>query len=123
MEHTYDFLKTQGQLAHTTYIVVERRGKREDGELEIAFKRIRKGANHRGAMPEFEMVFADKKINSSGLQIADLTARPIGRYFLKPKQPNRAWEIIERKLYRNQVISDGSAPSPSLKKTKGLRQA
>ena len=48
-----------------------------------------------------ELVFADKKANSSGLQLADLTARPIGRHVLNPEQRNRAWEIIEQKFRRS----------------------
>jgi hypothetical protein len=79
----------------------ERRGKREDDELELAFRRIRDGANYVGEMPGFEIIFADKKTNSAGLQLADLTARPIGRHVLDPAQPNRAWEIIEPKLRRS----------------------
>ena len=51
-------------------------------------------------MPGFEIFFANKKTNSTGLQLADLTARPIGRHILDPLQPNRAWDIIESKLYR-----------------------
>ncbi|HET9904476.1 MAG TPA: DUF3800 domain-containing protein [Xanthobacteraceae bacterium] len=91
----------RGQHTCTTHIMVERRGKREDDELELAFRRIRDGANQWGAMPGFEIVFVDKKTNSSGLQIADLTARPIGRHVMNPYQPNRAWEIIEPKLRRS----------------------
>jgi hypothetical protein len=101
MERAYAFLRDHGQHVHTTHIMVERRGKREDDELELAFRRIRDGANQWGAMPGFQMVFVDKKTNSSGLQIADLTARPIGRHVLDPNQPNRAWEIIEPKLRRS----------------------
>ena len=101
MERAYAFLRDRRQHARITHIVVERRGKREDDELELAFRRIRDGANHRGAMPGFEIVFADKRINSAGLQLADLTARPIGRHVMDPVQPNRAWDIIERKLHRN----------------------
>ncbi|HSG39259.1 MAG TPA: DUF3800 domain-containing protein, partial [Thermoanaerobaculia bacterium] len=44
--------------------------------------------------------FADKKTNCCGLQLADLFARPIGRKVMNPRQPNRAFEFIERKLYR-----------------------
>jgi len=47
-----------------------------------------------------EIIFADKKTNSSGLQMADLVARPIARVILDlPGQPNRAWPIIEKKLF------------------------
>jgi hypothetical protein len=37
---------------------------------------------------------------SAGLQLADLVARPIGRKIIDPTQPNRAFEILERKLRR-----------------------
>jgi len=45
--------------------------------------------------------FVSKAANVPGLQIADLVARPIGRHALDPRQPNRAFEIIEKKLDRN----------------------
>ncbi|MDF1585244.1 DUF3800 domain-containing protein [Marinimicrococcus flavescens] len=82
-------------------IGVEKRGRREDDDLELAFRRIRDGASLEGPMPGFEIVSADKKTNSAGLQLADLTARPIGRHVLDPAQPNRAWDIIEPKLRRS----------------------
>lgn len=43
-------------------------------------------------------VFADKKSNSCGLQLADLTARPIGIHYLRPEQDNAAYEIIKLKI-------------------------
>ncbi len=101
MERAQRFLGERDQDTRKTHIVVEKRGKREDDELELAFRRIRDGANRVGAMPGFEIVFADKKTNSAGLQLADLTARPIGRHVLDPTQPNRAWDIIEPKLRRS----------------------
>lgn len=103
MERAYSFLREQEQHKHITHVVVERRGRREDDELELAFRRIRDGANYQGEMLGFEIVFADKKINSAGLQLTDLTARPIGRHVMEPAQTNRAWDIIKRKLYRNQA--------------------
>ncbi|MCY3728612.1 MAG: DUF3800 domain-containing protein [Nitrospira sp.] len=108
MERAYSFLREQDQHKHITHVVVERRGRREDDELELAFRRIRDGANYQGEMLGFEIVFADKKINSVGLQLTDLTARPIGRHVMEPAQTNRAWDIIKRKLYRNHAgKSDG----------------
>ena len=101
MERAFHFLRDRKQQERTTHIVVERRGRHEDDELELAFRRIRDGANAVGPLPCFEIVFADKKTNSAGLQIADLTARPIGRHVLAPQQPNRAWEIIRQKLRRS----------------------
>ena len=103
MERAFGFLREQGQHEYVTHIVVERRGKREDDELELAFHRIRDGSSYQGAMPGFRLVFADKRVNSSGLQLADLTARPIGRYVMDTAQPNRAWEIIRQKLFRSRT--------------------
>ena len=100
MEGAWRFLLDHGQQERTTHIVVEGRGAREDRELGTAFRRIKDGANGIGEMPGFEIFFANKKTNSTGLQLADLTARPIGRHILDPLQPNRAWDIIEPKLYR-----------------------
>ena len=34
-------------------------------------------------------------------QLADLTARPIGRYVMNPGQPNRAYALIQEKLDRS----------------------
>lgn len=98
MERAYAFLRDQGEHTRQTHIVVEKRGKREDDALEFSFRSIRDGANHWGPMHGFEIVFADKRINSTGLQFADLTARPIARNTLDPAQPNRAYEIINTKF-------------------------
>jgi hypothetical protein len=69
--------------------------------LELEFRRLCDGGNfHRCALP-FEMVIADKKTNSEGLQLADLTARPIGLSVLRPGQENRAATVLERKYYRD----------------------
>ncbi len=39
------------------------------------------------------------KAMSSGLQLADLVARPIGLNVLRPDQENRAFDILKRKFY------------------------
>ena len=80
---------------------MEQRGRREDNELELDFRRVCDGGNYRGDKLNFEIVFADKKINSAGLQIADLIARPIGLKVARPEQQNRAQEIIETKFRKN----------------------
>ena len=107
MERAYGFLKDRQQHAQTTYIVVESRGPREDGNLRRVFERIRDGGNYKRESMPFELIVAEKRINSAGLQLADLTARPIGRHVMNPEQENRAWEIIERKLYKNKGKSKG----------------
>jgi len=51
----------------------------------------------------FNLIIADKKANSEGLQLADLTARPIGLSVLRPEQDNRAREVLEGKFYRDKT--------------------
>ncbi len=100
LERLYFFLKEKRQEILRTYIVVENRGKREDKDLELEFLRIRDGKNEHNQSLPFELVFADKKTNSVGLQLADLVARPIGLHVIKPKQENRAFTVLNEKLYR-----------------------
>ncbi len=84
-----------------THVVFERRGRVEDNVLELEFRRVIAGANfHRRALP-FEIVLADKRCNSAGLQLADLIARPVGRHVIDSEQPNRAYDIIRTKFYRS----------------------
>ncbi len=80
---------------------MERRGKVEDDELELEFRRICDGWNYENAQLPFDLVFADKKSNSVGLQLADLIARPVGLSIIRPQQNNRAYTVIEEKFYRN----------------------
>jgi hypothetical protein len=82
-------------------LVAEMRGQKEDAELELAFRRICAGQNYRGERWPFELCFASKKANSTGLQIADLTARPIALSVLRPNQPNRAYELLAPKFHRS----------------------
>lgn len=99
MEKLYDFLKEKDQHEAKTHVVVECRGKKEDSELELEFRRICDGNNKRGLELPFEIIFSDKKVMSSGLQLADLVARPIGLSFLRPDQENRAFDVLKEKFY------------------------
>jgi hypothetical protein len=83
-----------------THIQVECRGKAEDAKLELEFRRICNGKNMIRKMPNFDIRLMDKKHNSTGLQLADLVAHPIGRHAISPSQPNRAYDIIEPKFRR-----------------------
>lgn len=78
---------------------MECRGDKEDKELELEFCRICDGNNRRGITLPFEILFADKKVMSTGLQLADLVARPKGLKTLRPDQPNRAFEALEKNFY------------------------
>lgn len=100
MERSYALLRDHNQHQAQTCVVVERRGAAEDKALELAFRRVAQGQNRWGHLP-FEIVFADKRTNSTGLQIADLVSHPIGRHSLDPHQLNRAYSIIQPKLRRS----------------------
>ncbi len=101
LERVFYYLRSQGVLPSKTHVIVERRGKQEDNELELEFRRICDGGNYESAQLPLELIFADKKSNSVGLQLADLVARPVGLKILKPEQANRAYDILENKFYRN----------------------
>ena len=47
----------------------------------------------------FDVVFAEKKTNLAGLQLADLVARPVGVNYLRPAQRNQAFDLLRRKFY------------------------
>lgn len=99
LETLYEFLIEKNQDAKKTHVVFECRGEKEDKDLELEFRRICDGENKLGTPLPFEIIFADKKANSSGLQLADLVARPIGMSVLRPEQDNRAFEVLTRKFY------------------------
>ena len=82
-------------------IVAESRGKRENSRLEGVFN-ASLSVNENRRANRFELVIADKALNLPGLQLADLAAHPIARHYLKPDQPNRAWEAIRDKLIGGQ---------------------
>lgn len=99
LETLFEFMQEKKQEQKTTHVVVECRGDKEDKELELEFRRICDGDNDLGIALPFNIVFANKQANSSGLQLADLVARPIGFSVIRPDQPNRAYEVLKRKFY------------------------
>lgn len=102
MEKLMQFMARASQLEKTTHFIFEKRGQKEDNDLELEFRRICDGHNAtRRKLPNFEIKFLDKKANSSGMQLADLTARPIGLHVIRPQQANRAYDIIQQKLIRS----------------------
>jgi len=101
LERLYKFLEGKGQADRLTHVVVERRGRREDAELELEFRRICDGANFMNRRLPFDIVMSSKESNASGMQLADLVARPIGIRALRPTQANRAYEILEPKFRRS----------------------
>lgn len=107
MERVFEYLDKEKCIDRTCHIVCESRSPREagtgkeDASLELEFRRIVSGSHyltkHQG-MPCFEIVFASKLVNSTGLQIADLIARPIAKHCMMPDQNNRAFDAIRSKI-------------------------
>lgn len=99
LDSLFELITEKKQSHKNTHVIVECRGNKEDKELELEFRRICGGENSTTKPYPFQIVFADKKVNSPGLQLADLVARPIGLKVLKPTQPNRAFEVLEKKFF------------------------
>lgn len=101
LEEIYKFLKIRKIHDRRYYFVFEKRGSKEDKDLELEFRRITSGENiYRELFSGFNIVFADKKSNSTGMQISDLTARPIGLRYFRSSQSNRSYDVIDEKIYR-----------------------
>lgn len=104
MERVVHFLKLHE--SENLPIIAESRGKREDGELEKAFYQFLACGTYFISAKTFKsldcpLVFWDKRANIAGLQVADLAAYPCARHILKPHQDNRAFEVINRKIYQS----------------------
>ncbi len=99
LETLYELMQEKSQDNLRTHVIVECRGKKEDDELELEFRRICDGENYWNIQLPFDVVFADKRVNSVGLQLADLVARPIGLSVLRPEQENRAFNLLKRKFF------------------------
>ncbi len=98
LERIFHFLTSKRQESSTTFVVFEARGKNEDKDLELEFRRVCDGQNSLNVRLPFNAIIADKRCNSTGLQLADLVARPVGRKALKPEQANRAYDMLATKF-------------------------
>lgn len=82
------------------HVVFESRGRNEDRELELEFRRVCTD-NALKTTLDHEPVFSKKDANHCGLQLADLVARPIGLRQLNSGQQNRAYVVLEKKFRRS----------------------
>lgn len=95
-----DIKKTEKELE----IIIERRGKKEDKNLEEHFQRLlARGTGF--VVPQrlkeyrLKITFKSKKENINGLQLADLVAYPIARHVIEPNRANPAFDQLESKIY------------------------
>ena len=89
--------------ANRIRIVVEKRGKKEDRELELHFEELRRKGTYYVSADKIaicEIEFRNKKANINGLQLSDLIAYPIGRKCIDPTGSNLAFEIFQDKIYQ-----------------------
>ncbi|TWG55065.1 MULTISPECIES: DUF3800 domain-containing protein [unclassified Aminobacter] len=104
MEQLHGLLERKDEQGKTVHVVFESRGRVEDDSLELEFLRIAGNQGQWGYRRtdfgnfSFAPIFIPKSSNSVGLQLADLTARPIGLRCLRREQPNRAFDIIHSKI-------------------------
>ena len=98
LESTYRFLCEQNQNVLLSHLVVEERGRKEDRDLELSFRKIL-DQSPLWKSGVFEIEFVNKKANLIGLQIADLVVNPIGKYIMNPFQSNRSCEVVKRKIW------------------------
>ena len=101
LERVQRHLESLGQSDRETPVIVECRGKKEDAELELVFRRVCDGENVLRKKFPFHHYMIPKSANSIGLQMADLMARPVGLKHFRPEQPNRAYDIIQQKMRRS----------------------
>lgn len=95
-----DFLKGYNQATLPTPVVVEAQGRQQDDALRQELWSMSARWHTQGrTSPSFQASFDDKKNNTVGVQVADLTARPVGVHILRPQQVNRAWDVFQPKLY------------------------
>ena len=102
IDRIYQFLQLNGQHELKTSVIIEARGKSEDTGLAQEYQAVRSDnlASNR-ATPDLEIAFDPKRNNTIGVQLADLSASPIGPHYQYPQRSNRAWDIIEPKLFRS----------------------
>ena len=96
MEQLHVSLREQQPHGGVAHFIFRSHGRKEDRELELKIYRIAANdirlSNNRQdfGLFVFQPVFVPKAANSTGLQLADLTARSIALSHLHPNQPDRA---------------------------------
>jgi hypothetical protein len=104
MERAVYYLDGRNDPGAQLQVIVEKRGKREDASLLSYYNEVFDRGTYFVNAGRFKKYivgfeFRDKKEDVTGLQIADLAAYPITRHLLDSDAYNRAFEIVEDKIY------------------------
>ncbi len=86
------------------YLIVERRGKKEDKSLLAHYNSIMDSGTYYVSKQRLQktiagLKFKSKRENLIGLQLSDLCAYPLARYLLNPKAPYVPFDVIKGKIY------------------------
>jgi len=104
MERLSDGLDMDGQRGRLTHVLFEGRGREEDRQLELEFRRVAANDRRWGwravdfSRTPLEPLFVPKAANLAGHQLSDLIARPIALHVIRPDQPNRAFDIVADRI-------------------------
>lgn len=110
MEKLSNRLVADGQRGRLTHVLFEARGREEDRQLELEFRRVAANQKQWGwravnfARTPLEPVFVSKAANLAGHQLSDLIARPLALRAIRPDQPNRAAEIVLNRIWDFKVF-------------------
>lgn len=105
IERTIFFLDSIVEQNKSLYLIIEKRGKKEDAKLKNHINNLLRIGTYY-VSPErirsynTNVQFVDKRKNVNGLQLSDLVAYPIARYSLDKERANPAFEIIKPKIYK-----------------------
>jgi hypothetical protein len=105
MEKLSNRLVVDGQRGRLTHVLFEARGREEDRQLELEFRRVAANQKQWGwrsvdfNRTPLEPIFVPKAANLAGHQLSDLIARPIALRAVRPDQSNRAFEIISGRIW------------------------
>lgn len=110
MEKLSNRLTNDGQRGRLTHVLFESRGREEDRQLELEFRRVSANGKRWGwrnvdfSRTPLEPVFVPKAANLAGHQLTDLIARPLALHALRPAQPNRAYDIVASRIWDFKVF-------------------
>lgn len=110
MEKLSNRLVVDGQRGRQTHVLFEGRGREEDQQLELEFRRVAANGKQWGwravnfMRTPLEPVFVPKAANLAGHQLSDLIARPLALRAIRPDQPNRAADIVSDRLWDFKVF-------------------
>lgn len=105
IERAIFFLDSIVENDKNLYLIIEKRGKKEDSKLKNHINDLLKIGTYyispaRLQIYKTKVQFVDKRKNINGLQLSDLVAYPIARYGMDKERANPAFEIIKPKIYK-----------------------